>query len=129
MPHGGEGGEGGGGGTESASVPCLNDPFVFRDVLSVHLSSNHILGPNKWNNCYLRCFQADALVLTLLSDDWRVAGFDAGVLVCSLIMPQIISMEQRETTDYVFLYGGCFFISVTPRAGLSASCRAPFPCL
>lgn len=41
-------------------------------------------------------------MLTLLSDDWRVAGFDAGVLVCSLIMPQIISMEQRENTDYVF---------------------------
>lgn len=94
---------------ESASVPCLNDPFVLGDVLSVNSSSNHIFGPYNWNNCYLRCFQADVLVLTLLSDNWRVPGFDTGILVCSLIVLQIISMEQHENTDYFSLYGVCFF--------------------
>lgn len=74
------------------------------------------------------CFQADALVLTLLSDAWKGSGFVAGILVCSLIMPQIISMEQHENTDYVFLYGA-HFLSVISSAGLSASCLALFPTL
>lgn len=94
----------------------------------MHSSFNHILGPYNWNNCYLCCFQADVLVLTFLSDYWRVSGFDTGILVCSLIMLQIISMAQHENTDYFFLFGVCF-LSVISSAGLSASCLTPLPSL
>lgn len=104
---------------------CLNDPFVKGDVLSVHSSSNHILDPYNRNNCYLHCFQADVLVMTLLSDYWRVSGFDTGILVCSLIMPQITLMERHENTDYFFLYGVCFLLK--SNAGLSGSWLDPFP--
>lgn len=95
-------------------MPCLSGPFVFGDVFSVHSSSNHILGPYNWYGCYLRCFQADVLVLTLLSNYWRVSGFDTGILVCSLIVPQFILIEQHENTDYFFLYGVCFFYHSYP---------------
>lgn len=67
-------------------------------------------------------------MLTLLSDDWRVSGFDTGILVCSLITPQIISMGRHENVDYFFLYG-VHFLSVISSAGLSASCLTPFPSL